>query len=73
MNVIGLLVFVTLLLVVGAVIALAFSVKQADHEHADRLSLLPLEDDAGRAAVGPRIEEGSVNTGGPLRGPGETA
>jgi nitrogen fixation-related uncharacterized protein len=39
-------VFVSLLLVVGGLVLLAYSVKQADHEHADRLSILPLEDDA---------------------------
>jgi hypothetical protein len=38
-------VFVSLLLVVGGVLALAYSVKQADHEHADRLSILPLEEE----------------------------
>jgi hypothetical protein len=37
-------VFVSLLLVAGGVLALAYSLKQADHEHADRLSLLPLQD-----------------------------
>jgi hypothetical protein len=37
-------VFVSLLLVTGGVVALAYSLKQADHEHADRLSLLPLQD-----------------------------
>jgi hypothetical protein len=38
-------VFVSLLLVTGGVVALAYSIKSADHEHADRLSILPLEDD----------------------------
>ncbi len=33
------------LLVLGAIVALLYSVRQADHEHADRLSLLPLEED----------------------------
>ena len=45
MNVLALQVFVSLMLVAGAVVALLYSVKQADHEHADRLSLLPLDDD----------------------------
>lgn len=35
-------VFVSLLLVASAVLLLAYSVKQADLEHADRLSILPL-------------------------------
>jgi hypothetical protein len=38
-------VFVSLLLVAGGVVLYAYSVKQADHEHADRLSILPLQDD----------------------------
>ncbi len=46
MNVLGLQVFVSLMLVLGAVAALVYSVRLADHEHADRLSLLPLDDDA---------------------------
>ena len=45
MNVLLLQVFVSLMLVLGSVLALLYSVKQADHEHSDRLSLLPLEDD----------------------------
>ncbi len=44
MNVVVLMVFVSLLLVTGAVVALAWSVKQGDPEHADRLSLLPLDE-----------------------------
>ena len=51
MNVLLLQVFVSLMLVLGSVLALLYSVKQADHEHSDRLSLLPLEDDfVARAA-----------------------
>jgi hypothetical protein len=46
MEVLVVQVFVSLLLVVGGVVLLAYSIKQADHEHADRLSLLPLSDDA---------------------------
>jgi hypothetical protein len=46
MNVLILQVFVSLMLVLGSVLALLYSVKQADHEHSDRLSLLPLEDDS---------------------------
>ena len=48
MNVLSLQVFVSLMLVLGAVVALLYSVKLADHEHADRLSLLPLDDDDAR-------------------------
>ena len=45
MDVIPLLVFVSLVLVCFALLLFFYSVKQGDHEHADRLSLLPLEDD----------------------------
>lgn len=48
MNVLVLPLFVTLLLVAGALVLFAYSVKQGDHEHADRLSLIPLEDDVAR-------------------------
>jgi hypothetical protein len=43
MNVILLLVFVGLCLLGGTILALAWSVKVGDPEHADRLALLPLE------------------------------
>jgi hypothetical protein len=43
MNVLPLLAVVSLSLVFGAVLALVLSVRQGDHEHADRLSLLPLD------------------------------
>ncbi|MFN7131428.1 MAG: hypothetical protein ACK4N5_05055, partial [Myxococcales bacterium] len=39
-------VFVSLMLVVSSLVLFAFSVRQRDHEHAERLSLFPLEDDA---------------------------
>jgi nitrogen fixation-related uncharacterized protein len=45
MNVLVLPVFISLVLVAGALVALLYSVKQGDHEHAERLSLLPLDDD----------------------------
>jgi hypothetical protein len=50
MNVIVLQVFVSLMLVVGSVLLYAFSVRHRDYEHADRLSLIPLEDDSARPA-----------------------
>ena len=45
MEVVTLQVFVSLFLVVGSVLMFAFSHRQRDHEHADRLALLPLEKD----------------------------
>jgi hypothetical protein len=57
MNVLSLQVFVSLMLVLGGVLALLYSVAQADHEHADRLSLLPLEDDAV-APLPPQADQG---------------
>ena len=45
MNVIVLEVFVSLMLVAGSVLLFVGSVKNRDHEHADRLALAPLEDD----------------------------
>jgi hypothetical protein len=44
MDILIVQVFVSLLLVAGGVLLLAFSLKQGDHEHADRLSLLPIEE-----------------------------
>jgi hypothetical protein len=46
MNVVTLQVFVSLMLVAGSLVLFVHSVRQRDHEHADRLSLAPLEDDA---------------------------
>lgn len=50
MNVIILQVFVSLMLVVSSLVLFAFSVRHRDHEHAERLSLFPLEDDTGGSA-----------------------
>ena len=43
MEVLILQIFVSLLLVVGSLVLFGFSMRQRDHEHADRLSLLPIE------------------------------
>lgn len=45
MNVVLLLVFVSLLLVAASLLLFAYSARHADHEHADRLSLLPIEEE----------------------------
>ena len=42
-------VFVSLMLVVSSVLLFALSVKQRDHEHADRLSLIPLDEERTNA------------------------
>lgn len=51
MNVILLQVFVSLMLVAGSVLLFAVSIRYRDHEHADRLSLIPLEDDSASQPV----------------------
>jgi hypothetical protein len=38
-------VFVSLLLVAGSLLLFSYSMRQRDHEHADRLSLLAIERD----------------------------
>ena len=49
MSVIVLQLFVSLMLVGSSVLLFVLSVRQRDGEHADRLSLLPLENDEGNA------------------------
>jgi hypothetical protein len=44
-EVVVLQVFVSLILVLGSLLLFAHSVKERNHEHASRLSLLPLEGD----------------------------
>jgi hypothetical protein len=44
-------VFVSLMLVAGAVVLYVFTVRSRTLEHADRLALAPLEDDANAAAA----------------------
>ncbi len=46
-------VFVSLLLVASSLLLFRFAHSQRDHEHADRLALLPLADDAGPARSAP--------------------
>ena len=38
-------VFVSLMLVVSSVLLFAYSIRRRDYEHADRLSLFPIEED----------------------------
>ena len=46
MEVLILQVFVTLMLGLGAVLLYAFTCRQRDFDHADRLALLPIEEEA---------------------------
>ncbi len=48
MEVLSLQVFVSLMLVVGSVILFAITCRQRDFDHADRLALLPLDDEESR-------------------------
>lgn len=64
MNVMVLQIFVSLMLVVGSLVLLAISIKQDDHEHADRLSLLPFEKDEAEAETAERDNfSGPTNRG----------
>jgi hypothetical protein len=45
MNALVLTLFISLILVLGAILLLGRSAGAGDFDHADRLSLLPLEDD----------------------------
>jgi len=49
-EVVIVLVFVSLVLVTGAVVMFIMRVYGGDFEHSERLSLLPLDDDGGRTA-----------------------
>jgi hypothetical protein len=44
-EVLSLQVFVSLMLVTGSIVLFVFSCRQRDFDHADRLALLPLDDD----------------------------
>ena len=57
MEVLILTVFVSLVLVTGELIFFAWNVRHGTHDHTDRLSLLPLEDE--RWTVRPRLDRES--------------
>ncbi len=52
MSVVPLLLLCSLALVVGSIVLFVFSAKQGDCHEADRMCLLPLEDDAEAPAAG---------------------
>lgn len=45
MNVIPLMVFVSLMLVAGSLVLFGYSIRQRDHQQAERLALLPFTDE----------------------------
>ncbi len=51
MDIVIVLVFISLVLVVGGLIFLFRTLKEGDSEHADRLSLLPLANDEKTRAI----------------------
>jgi cbb3-type cytochrome oxidase maturation protein len=66
MEILIMQVFVSLLLVCGSVLLFLFTARQRDFDHADRLSLRPLDDDAGKrdpspVAVVPTAPRGPVS------------
>jgi hypothetical protein len=79
MNVILLQVFVSLMLVAGSVLLFIFTVRSRTLEHADRLSLAPLEEDIrtveplSQSQSSPSsLPEPPTSAGeSPARGPGE--
>jgi hypothetical protein len=57
-------VFVSLMLVLGSVLLFVFTTRQRDFDHADRLALLPVEDDAPPSPpVSPDAAASSRNEG----------
>jgi hypothetical protein len=56
MEAIQLQVFVSFLLVVGSILAFAYSARQRDDEHADRLALLPIEEEGSSPHRGGKRE-----------------
>ncbi|WP_437571901.1 hypothetical protein WME95_48290 [Sorangium sp. So ce327] len=63
MDAIYLQIFVSFLLVVGSVLLFAYSARQRDDEHADRLALLPIEDEKTNPPNGGK--ESHVGSGNP--------
>ena len=64
MEVLILLIAVSLTMALGAVLFFAWTVRQRTLDHADRLALLPLDDDEFTApATARRADEGSIVPG----------
>jgi hypothetical protein len=62
MSIVALQVFVSLGLVAGSIVLFVFSVRQRDFEHADRLSLAPLEKDSVSSGKEPCVPPESNTT-----------
>lgn len=62
MSALFLTLFVSLVLAAFGIVLFAKGVLQRDHEHADRLSLLPLEDDLVLPRDAPPSDPGSAST-----------
>lgn len=60
MSIVPLLLFCSLVLVVGSVVLFVFSAKQGDCHESDRLCLMPLEDDTD-AAPAEVLPEGTLS------------
>lgn len=61
MTVVPLLLFCSLLLVAGSIVLFVVSARQGDCHEADRMCLLPLEDDAGKAPEAPGDSDRSAH------------
>ncbi|MBD3220361.1 cbb3-type cytochrome oxidase assembly protein CcoS [bacterium] len=63
MDIVVMLVFISLVLVCGAIAFFVSRLRGGDFDHGARLSLLPLEDDAGSAEIPPAAnpEEGPAH------------
>lgn len=56
MNIVTLLLLCSLVLVAGSIVLFVFSAGQGDCHEAERISLMPLDDDEATASPPPRTE-----------------
>lgn len=63
MSILVLQIFVSLILVAGSVVLFVHTVRSRTLEHADRLALAPLDDDAPRAAEPAPADSASPSQG----------
>lgn len=71
MDVLIILVFVSLVLVGGGILLMLFSLNQRDFEHADRLSLLPLQEPVDFLAAPTSVA--NENAGSPSKNPSSSS